>query len=146
MHRAHLLRSFLLLANERIIHTSPISVRPSTSSKLPTFLQPTPKRQRLILTDFPRLISVKDEAQASVSDKDTTLPSAQLKIKTECVFVVRPSGGTATSTESRNRSINGVAGAPNCVVDVIERGAKGFVVQTVSYQWTYGDGEADQVG
>ena len=107
-------RSSLLLANERIIFTSPISVRPPSSMPLPNFLLPTPKRRQLILTDFPRLISAKDEE------------TSQLKAKTECVFAVQSGAEGANSPVS--------SGGGNRMVDVQEKGAKGFVVHTVSYE------------
>jgi len=110
-------RTPLLLANERIVFTSSISVRPPSSMPLPSFLLPAPKRLQLILTDFPRLSSV------GLKDEDL----AQLKVKSECVFVTRPSAGTIGS--GRSAQIGGTVA--NRVVDVQEKGAKGFVVQTV---------------
>lgn len=53
-------------------------------------------------------------------------------MKSECVFVVRPSAGTLGSMG--NVGMHGTGGVPNRVVDVQEKGQKGFVVQTVGYQ------------
>ncbi len=54
---------------------------------------------------------------------------SQLKVKSEFVFVVRPSAGMMGSTVSAQ--MGGTAGVANRVVDVQEKGPKGFVVQTV---------------
>lgn len=136
-------RASLLLSNERIIFTSSILVRPPTTIHLPSFLLPNPKRRQLILTDFPRLITVKEETNGSLS------------VKAECVFVVRGSARSAStigslgmagppdgfspqpqasaSTGSLGGSGSGSgSGGATKVLDVQEKGAKGFAVQTVS--------------
>jgi len=124
--------SSLLLANERIIFTSPILVRPPTAIHLPSFLLPAPKRRQLILTDFPRLITVKEE------------PNNGLSVKGECVFVVRgsarsaASGGALGGEEGESGlTASGSGGVANRVVDVQEKGPKGFVVQTASQLHSY---------
>lgn len=55
-----------------------------------------------------------------------------MKIKSECVFVVRPSTGTGGSAAGSGYSGGGDAGGANRVMDVVEKGNKGFMVQTVS--------------
>jgi len=110
-------RSALLLANERVVHASSISSRPgNTSGLLPSFLQPAPKRRQLILTDFPRLIEVKDE-------KDEADKGARVKF--EAVFVRQPTGNAEPTAPTGS-------GGANRVVDVQEKGTKGFTVNTVS--------------
>jgi hypothetical protein len=105
------LRASVLLGNERIILSTPISARPSTAVPLPSFLQPAAKRRQLILTDFPRLIAVKEE-------------SGEMKIKAESIFVVRGSPVEAAG--------NGGGVAAGRVIGVQEKGPRGFVLQTVS--------------
>lgn len=107
----------LLLANEQILHTSTILVRPPTSIHLPSFLLPSPKRRQLILTDFPRLITVKEEASPT-----------GMSVKSECVFAAKGSARRGASGETRARVEDGTAG---WVMDVQEKGPKGFTVQTV---------------
>ena len=148
-------RSSLLLANENITFTSPISVK---TTSLPAFLSPASKRRQLILTDLPRLITVKEENRtlssthpgASRPDQSPGTPSG-LSVKSECVFVARPSAGTGISSLSETSrmgsdspyAVGGVprsemahdsgSGGVNKVVDVVEKGARGFIVQTVSF-------------
>ncbi|WVQ85480.1 hypothetical protein IAT38_007645 [Cryptococcus sp. DSM 104549] len=182
--------SSLLLANESIIFTSPILVRTSSPSlHLPSFLLPASKRRQLILTDFPRMIIVKDDhptstvaasttpapgapggAGGSVSSRGGTpepgaLPAhpsplaqaiqpcesspspspspapSSLRVKGECIFVVRPSGATGQSGMSGS-TLGAAAGAagvgvPNRVLEVQEKGSKGFSVQTPSTTYWY---------
>ena len=108
-------RAAVLLANETIIFTSSVSVRPPTSIPIPSFLMPAPRRRQLILTDFPRLILVKDD------------DPALLKVKSECIFAIRPKG---SSSGSGNMQVGG--NVANRVVDLQEKGTKGFIVQIVS--------------
>ncbi|OCF43220.1 AGC/PDK1 protein kinase [Kwoniella heveanensis CBS 569] len=153
--------SSLLLSNERIIFTSSILARTSSPSlHLPSFLLPASKRRQLILTDFPRLITVKDDthipASASHGSQPTSTPTpsdespthgttatanangGSLRVKGECVFVVRPSGATALSGHSGDgTSGTGTAGVANKVTDVQEKGGKGFVVQTAGTTYLY---------
>lgn len=111
-------RSSLLLANEQILHTSTVLVRPPTSIHLPSFLLPAPKRRQLILTDFPRLITVKEE-----------LSPPALNVRSECVFVAKGSARrNGSAGDTRARVEEGTAG---WVLDVQEKGPKGFTVQTV---------------
>lgn len=112
-------RNQLLLTNETIIHTSPISIRTSSNtSLLPSFLSPTStKKRQLILTDLPRLFTVKEESPSTAIQTATSLSaasSATLSVKNECVFVRSDANG------------------PNKVMDVVEKGSRGFNVQTVS--------------
>lgn len=51
-----------------------------------------------------------------------------LRIKGEAVFVPRPSTATGSSTTKGG----GYSAVPNSVMDVQEKGSKGFTVQTVS--------------
>lgn len=51
-----------------------------------------------------------------------------LRIKGEAVFVPRPSTATGSSTTKGG----GYSAVPNAVMDVQEKGSKGFTVQTVS--------------
>ncbi|ORY28598.1 hypothetical protein BCR39DRAFT_534303 [Naematelia encephala] len=130
--------SSLLLANERVVYATPISVRPPTSLPVPNFLLPAPKRRHLILTDFPRLIVVRDE--------DGSGP----KVKGECVFVPRPSTGSTGSgsgtimvAHASSSSSGAGSGGANRVVDVVERGHKAFVVHTVGQSWQFIADSAD---
>lgn len=78
-------------------------------------MQPASKRRQLILTDFPRLIEVKDEKDEA--DKGP-------KVKFEAVFVKQPTGhADAPSAQG--------SGGANRVLDVQEKGTKGFIVNTV---------------
>ncbi|RXK42524.1 AGC/PDK1 protein kinase [Tremella mesenterica] len=128
----------LLLTNEKITYHSPILLRPA-STHIPSFLLPAPKRRHLILTDFPRLMIVKDDPSGPV-------------VKNECVFVVRPSVDTVTSQHSGvGPSSPGVTsaqvgGTPNRVVEIQEKGSKGFVVQTAgnAYHFVTEDEESKQ--
>ena len=113
------LRQPLLLANEKIVHTSHILVRPP-STHIPSFLL-TVKHRQLILTDFPRLITVKEEPSAP----------GGLQIKNECVFVSQPSAASGWSRNSRGEIV-GTASIPNRVMDVQDRGRNGFLVQTAA--------------
>jgi len=117
--------SSLLLANEQVVLSTPISVRTSASSAsslIPSFLLHATKRRQLILTDFPRLVEVKD-------DKDE--PDKGPRIKFEAVFA-RPAPAGIDLTEPTSSGQRIEAGAANRVVDVHEKGSKGFVVNTVS--------------
>ncbi|WVQ97009.1 hypothetical protein IAU59_004119 [Kwoniella sp. CBS 9459] len=149
----------LLLSNERIIFTSSILARTTSPSlHLPSFLLPAPKRRQLILTDFPRLITVKDDTYvpthghigSSTATTDDGSPTANnaisgsLRVKGECVFVVRPSGATAFSGHSGEGGHShgagagaGTAGIANKVTDVQEKGGKAFVVQTAGTTYLY---------
>ncbi|WRT65952.1 uncharacterized protein IL334_002903 [Kwoniella shivajii] len=137
--------SSLLLSNERIIFSSQIQARTSSPSlHLPSFLMPAFKKRQLILTDFPRLIIVKDDSLSSSNvhaqenhDEDT------LKVKGECVFVVRPSNATGisehsnASTAQQHTQGQGTDVIPNKVIDVQEKGTKGFIVQTAGTTYLY---------
>lgn len=118
-------RSSLLLANEQVVLSTPISVRTSASSAsslIPSFLLHATKRRQLVLTDFPRLVEVKD-------DKDEADKGPRVKF--EAVFArPAPAGIDLTEPNPTGRGIE--AGAANRVVDVHEKGSKGFVVNTVS--------------
>lgn len=67
-------RSSLLLANEHIVFMSPMSIK---TSALPAFISPAPKRRQLILTDFPRLIAVKEEIAGRRGSTSTVGSSGQ---------------------------------------------------------------------
>ncbi|WVF70948.1 hypothetical protein IAT40_005743 [Kwoniella sp. CBS 6097] len=159
--------SSLLLSNERIIFTSFILARTTSPSlHLPSFLLPASKRRQLILTDFPRLITVKDDSHIPVhgtpapstststatatADDESPSPSTthagvnvnttsgSLRVKGECVFVVRPSGATAFSGHSGDGGHGaGSGGIANKVTDVQEKGGKGFIVQTAGTTYLY---------
>lgn len=159
-------RTPLLLANESIIFTSPITLRtssPALQLHLPAFLLPAPKKRQLVLTDFPRLLMIKDDTEADAGDPagsgsgagSSSLPQGgnsgggtgessvaaaaaaggggggghgSLRIKGEAVFVPRPATATGTPTAKGS----GYSTVPNAVMDVQEKGTKGFTVQTVS--------------
>ncbi|KAK6907621.1 AGC/PDK1 protein kinase [Kwoniella mangroviensis CBS 8886] len=153
--------SSLLLSNERIVFSSPINARTSSPSlHLPSFLMPAFKKRHLILTDFPRLITVKDDTSSpthapgqghshshtpsSSSAGDTD--NGNMRVKGECVFVVRPSNATHHSSMSNGSTINpnqgtgtgtGTGGVSNKVIDVQEKGSKGFIVQTAGTTYMY---------
>jgi hypothetical protein len=105
----------MLLTNERIVFTSPISIKAGFFSSL--------RHRQLILTDFPRLLAIKEDAGSD--------GQSLLSVKSESVFVAQPSVGTNDSSTSSSRRMG--AGAGNRVVDVHDKGEKGFVVETVSY-------------
>ncbi|KAL7423728.1 serine/threonine protein kinase [Cryptotrichosporon argae] len=154
----------ILLVNERVILSTPISTRPSTAAHLPSFLLPQPKRRQLVLTDFPRLVTVKDD--------DAT---GALRVKTECVFLARGSGtgsagggsvtdkgvgrngswgrkrgardtpdipddegaGEKAASASSPAGSGSGSGAANCVLDVQEKGSRAFTVQTISQTYHF---------
>ena len=111
-------RSSLLLANEKIIYTTSILVRPPTSIHLPNFLMPAPKRRQLILTDFPRLFTVKEDTPGTLS------------VKSECVFVAHAHTRRGMSRGEVNARVE--QGAAGWVLDIQDKGPKGFTVPTVS--------------
>lgn len=113
----------LLVANERIILSTPIMVKPSNNVPLPAFLMPSSKRRQLIMTDLPRLLCVKEDAE-----------TGEAKIKYEFAFFSHPrskrghaakSNGGGGKNQSPEQSIN-------YILDVQEKSSKVFVVQTVS--------------
>jgi len=112
------IRSSLLLANENIIYTTSILVRPPNSINLPNFLMPSPKRRQLILTDFPRLFTVKEDTPGALS------------VKSECVFVAHAHTRRGMSRGEVNARVE--QGAAGWVLDIQDKGPKGFTVQTVS--------------
>ncbi|WVR05603.1 hypothetical protein IAU60_002624 [Kwoniella sp. DSM 27419] len=130
----------LLLENERIIFTSAILTRTSSPSRhLPAFLLPAPKPRQLILTDFPRLITVKDDPygqyhpQAPTAGQAIGQDGSTLKIKGECIFVSQPLADTGGSEAGR-------AGPANSVINVQERGSRGFTVHTAGMvYWHYAE-------
>lgn len=79
---------------------------------------PSPKRRQLILTDFPRLFTVKE---------DSNPPT--LAIKSECVFVANTHSRKGMSRGEVNARVE--QGAAGWVLDVQDKGPKGFTVQTV---------------
>ena len=125
-------RTSLLLNNETIVYTSSILVRAPTSV-LPSFLMPSPKRRQLILTDFPRLFTV-------AVKEDTSPPT--LSVKSECVFVAHAHTRRGMSRGEVNARVE--QGAAGWVLDVQDKGPKGFIVQTVNIlgfvqRYTYGE-------
>jgi hypothetical protein len=87
---------------------------------------PSPKRRQLILTDFPRLFTV-------AVKEDTSPPS--LSVKSECVFVAHAHTRRAMSRGEVNARVD--QGAAGWVLDVQDKGPKGFIVQTVSISGLY---------
>ena len=121
-------RSTVLLANEKITLSTPISVRPSpnTASLIPSFLSPV-KRRQLILTDLPRLVEIKDEEGIGPSPR----------IKFEAVFTRQSTELASTPESGQGQAHAGDLnsdgqGGSNRVVEVLEKGPKGFIVNTVS--------------
>lgn len=102
------------------------------------------------MTDLPRLLTVKEENPSNVLASASSLKDAHLaslSVKAECVFVSRPAiyvrgdeVGTSMRTPSKSGSGAGKKdekvldgkGDGNSVIEVFEKGAKGFSVQTVS--------------
>jgi hypothetical protein len=80
---------------------------------------PSPKRRQLILTEFPRLFTVKEGSS----------PPA-LAVKSECVFVANSQTRRGMSRGEVNARVE--QGAAGWVLDVQDKGPKGFTVQTVS--------------
>jgi 3-phosphoinositide dependent protein kinase-1 len=98
-----------LLRNETVLYSSPIHSRSASLFPL------APKKRILILTDFPRLVCVKEDPTGGEHHK----------VKAECVFLSRRS---AASIEERGMS----GGAVNLVTGVVPKGSKTLIVQTVS--------------
>lgn len=138
-----------MLANEHIVLTSPISIK---TSSLPSFLAPAPKRRQLILTDLPRLMAVKDGSGPASEEFSSSAASGAhgWSVKSEYVFARPDKRGTSASPMDKGHaqgapgqgrdglsvaeqaSVLAAAGV-NRVVDVLDKGAKGFVLQTVSW-------------
>lgn len=92
----------------------------SGSTLIPSFLLPAAKSRFLLLTDFPRLVEVKDTAEEG--------PGLGPRIKFEAVFLEQPNvtvAPTASTSEPK-------AGMANRVLAVQDKGNKGFVVTVVS--------------
>lgn len=110
----------LLVANERIVLSTTMSVKPTNAVPLPSFLLPSAKRRQLIMTDLPRLLVVKDDTE-----------TGEPKVKIEFEFLAHPVPG-------RTRTAAGDAGGRdkeessiNYILEVQEKGSKVFVLQTV---------------
>lgn len=114
-------RASVLLANEKVVYTSPITVRPTptgASSLIPSFLLPSStKRRQLVLTDFPRLIEVKDEEGGS----------ANFRIKFEAILNRKSNGENVTDLNDSRVDTSGTAGK-NRLVEVQEKGSRGFLI------------------
>jgi len=79
---------------------------------------PAPKRRQLILTDFPRLFTVKEDTPGTLS------------VKSECVFVAHAHTRRGMSRGEVNARVE--QGAAGWVLDIQDKGPKGFTVQTVN--------------
>lgn len=112
----------LLVANERIVISTPILVKPSNNVPLPAFLLPSSKRRQLIMTDLPRLLCVKEDPE-----------TGEAKIKYEFAFFSHP---RARAASVRSNGSGGKGHTPeqsiNYILEIQERGSKVFIVQTVS--------------
>lgn len=106
--------------------STPILAKPS-SGTLPSFLLPPSKRRQLVLTDFPRLLVIKED------EKDETP-----KVKTEFFFVTHPKSikiaallrkdaAAGTAEENDDRPVN-------VILELHEKGNRMFLLQTVSLQ------------
>lgn len=111
----------LLVANERIVLSTGMSVKPSNAVPLPSFLLPSAKRRQLIMTDLPRLLSVKD-------DPETGEP----RVKTEFQFVAHPIPGHMKAVVYNHGGRDRDEAAIQYVLEVLEKGSKLFVLQSVS--------------
>lgn len=113
----------MLFPHERVVLSTPILAKPSNGT-LPSFLLPPSKRRQLVLTDFPRLLVMKE-------DEHTEAP----KIKTEFFFVTHPKSikiaaqlrkeGVAPTGEDDDRPVN-------VILELHEKGNRMFLLQTVS--------------
>jgi 3-phosphoinositide dependent protein kinase-1 len=109
-------RSLPLLPDEKVLYSTAILV-PSSPSIVKT-LNPLsrPARERfLILTDFPRLLCVKQDPKGDGS----------FKLKYECLIVRRGTGSGIGGS---------AAGGGNVLKTVKEKGAKGLSVHTVRFR------------
>lgn len=115
MHPPPSARSIPLLPDEKVVFSTAILVpsSPSIVKSLNPLAKP-PRERFLILTDFPRLLCVKQDHKGEGS----------FKLKYECLIVRRGTGSGIGS---------GAGGGANVLKSVKEKGAKGFSVHTVSF-------------
>lgn len=116
----------MLFPHERVVLSTPILAKPSNGT-LPSFLLPPSKRRQLVLTDFPRLLVMKE-------DEHTEAP----KIKTEFFFVTHPKS-IKIAAQLRKESKDGAGGVDgdddrpvNVILELHEKGNRMFLLQTVS--------------
>jgi hypothetical protein len=108
-------RCLPLLPDETPIFSSPIFLPASSVLSKSLHLPGSKARERLlVLTDFPRLLCVKQDKHTGV-----------LKVKSECLILRRGTGASRLGPLQ-------VAGGGNVLKGVKEKGSKGFSVQTVS--------------
>lgn len=108
----------LMVANERIILSTPIMTKPSNN--VPAFLLPASKRRQLILTDLPRLLEVKDDPESGAP-----------KVKRQFGFVQHQRNVPPATVRSAT-SIPGDDVGLMYVLEVQDKSNKAFVLQTVS--------------
>ncbi|TXT04937.1 hypothetical protein VHUM_04020 [Vanrija humicola] len=113
----------ILFPAERVVLSTPILIRSSSSVPLPTFLMPASKRRQLILTDFPRLIVAKDDTP------DNGGPRPKLIFTFLGTPTRTPLESTATSAQTLSTED---PMTNNVILDLQEKGSKTFVLQTVS--------------
>ncbi|BEI87169.1 hypothetical protein CcaverHIS002_0705150 [Cutaneotrichosporon cavernicola] len=110
----------LLVANERIVLSTGMSIKPTSAVPLPSFLLPSAKRRQLIMTDLPRLLAVKD-------DPETGEP----RVKTEFQFISHPIPSHMKAVVYNHGGADRDESAIQYVLEVQEKGSKLFVIQTV---------------
>lgn len=110
------------MANERIVLSTTMMVKPTNAVPLPSFLLPSSKRRQLIMTDLPRLLAVKDDTE-----------TGEPKIKTEFEFLSHPIPGRMRAVASNQSGrMEKEESSINYILEVQEKGSKVFVLQTVS--------------
>lgn len=115
----------LLVANERIVLSTAMSIKPTNAVPLPSFLLPSAKRRQLIMTDLPRLLAVKD-------DPETGEP----RVKSEFQFVHHPIPSHMKTVVYNHGGVDRDEAAIQYVIEVYEKGSKLFVIQTATQAFT----------
>lgn len=135
----------LLLASEQVLYASPAIHKKTGTANLQS------KRRTLLLTDFPRLLCVKED-------------NVSLKVKSE-VLLGTPSGpnfpgngrtpaghgrvgsvpalNTFSSRRGSVSTSSGSSSSPNSMLSVEQRGVRSFVVHTPSRAYHYDDPSGD---
>jgi hypothetical protein len=112
----------LLVANERIVLSTPMSVKHTNAVPLPSFLLPSAKRRQLIMTDLPRLLAVKD-------DPETGEP----RVKTEFQFISHPIPSHSKAAVYNHGGRDRDESAIQYILEIQEKGSKVFLLQSVSH-------------
>ncbi|KAL1405182.1 serine/threonine protein kinase [Vanrija albida] len=137
----------ILFPAERVVLSTPILVRSSSSVPLPTFLMPASKRRQLILTDFPRLLVAKDDSPDNGGARTKhifTFLGTPTGAVTHPPSPSRTPAGGSTSGASLASGTSGPTLAPaedpmtsNVILDLQEKGRKEFVLQTATQTFLF---------